>query len=97
MALHEAFQRASEWQADIIIYQAGMDCHQVDPYGSAWFSTELIQKREEIVFNLAKKSGIPIMFVLAGGYQNLEDLVKLHVQTFQTAYDVYYNKKDEKK
>lgn len=97
MALHEAFQRASEWQADIIIYQAGMDCHQADPYGSAWFSTELIQKREEIVFNLAKKSGIPIMFVLAGGYQNLEDLVKLHVQTFQTAYDVYYNKKDEKK
>ena len=93
MALHEAFQKAEEWQADIIIYQAGMDCHQADPYGSAWFSTELIQKREEIVFNMAKRQGIPIMFVLAGGYQDLDDLVQLHVQTFQTAHQIYYEKK----
>ncbi|MEG0344778.1 MAG: histone deacetylase, partial [Acinetobacter sp.] len=77
----------------IIIYQAGMDCHQADPYGSAWFSTELIQKREEIVFNMAKRQGIPIMFVLAGGYQDLNDLVHLHVQTFQTAHHIYYEKK----
>lgn len=92
VALHEAFQRAEEWKADIIIYQAGMDCHQADPYGSAWFSTELIQKREEIVFNMAKRQGIPIMFVLAGGYQDLNDLVQLHVQTFQTAHQIYYPK-----
>ena len=90
MALHEAFQKAEEWQADIIIYQAGMDCHQADPYGSAWFSTEFIQKREEVVFSMAKKAGIPLMFVLAGGYQNLDDLVKLHVSTFQIAHQVYY-------
>ena len=90
MALHEAFQKAEEWQADIIIYQAGMDCHQADPYGSAWFSTEFIQKREEVVFSMAKKAGTPLMFVLAGGYQNLDDLVKLHVSTFQIAHQVYY-------
>lgn len=90
MALHEAFQKAEEWQADIIIYQAGMDCHQADPYGSAWFSTEFIQKREKVVFSMAKKAGIPLMFVLAGGYQNLDDLVKLHVSTFQIAHQVYY-------
>ena len=67
-----------------------MDCHQADPYGSAWFSTEFIQKREEVVFSMAKKAGIPLMFVLAGGYQNLDDLVKLHVSTFQIAHQVYY-------
>ncbi|MEG0483491.1 MAG: histone deacetylase [Acinetobacter sp.] len=92
VALHEAFQRATEWKADIIIYQAGMDCHQADPYGSSWFSTELIKKREEIVFNMAKREGIPIMFVLAGGYQDLDDLVHLHVQTFETAHQIYYPK-----
>lgn len=90
MALHEAFQRAQEWQADIIIYQAGMDCHQADPYGSTWFTTELIHKRDEMVFNMAKKAGIPIMFVLAGGYQNLEDLTALHTQTFHSAYRIFY-------
>lgn len=92
MALHEAFQRANEWKADIIIYQAGMDCHQADPYGSAWFTTELIQKRDEMVFNLAKRDNIPIMFVLAGGYQNLDDLAKLHAETFHIAHRIYYGK-----
>ena len=90
MALHEAFQKAEDWQADIIIYQAGMDCHQADPYGSAWFTTELIKKRDEMVFNMAKNAGIPIMFVLAGGYQDLDDLTALHTQTFHSAYQVYY-------
>ena len=90
VALHEGFQRANEWKADIIIYQAGMDCHKDDPYGSSWFTTELIQKRDEMVFNLAKKSGIPIMFVLAGGYQNLEALATLHAGTFHSAHKIYY-------
>lgn len=89
LALHEGFQKAVEWQADLIIYQAGMDCHQLDPFGSAWFSSELIQKREEMVFTLAKRHQIPIMFVLAGGYQNLPDLVDLHLKSFQAAVDIY--------
>lgn len=58
--------------------------------GASWFSTELIEKRDEIVFRLAKKHQLPLMFVLAGGYQALPELVKLHVGTFQTAYQTYY-------
>ncbi len=34
IAIHEAFQAALDWKADLIIYQAGMDCHQDDPCGS---------------------------------------------------------------
>jgi acetoin utilization deacetylase AcuC-like enzyme len=90
LAIHQAFQRALDWNADLIIFQAGMDCHQDDPCGSSWFSTELIEKRDEIVFRLAKKHQLPLMFVLAGGYQALPELVKLHVGTFQTAYQTYY-------
>lgn len=90
LAIHQAFQRALDWNADLIIFQAGMDCHQNDPCGSSWFSTELIEKRDEIVFRLAKKHQLPLMFVLAGGYQALPELVKLHVGTFQTAYQTYY-------
>ena len=89
LALHEGFQRAVAWGADLIIYQAGMDCHQDDPCGSSWFSTELIQKREEIVFGLAKRHSLPIMFVLAGGYQDIGALVKLHLKTFHAAYDTF--------
>lgn len=91
LALHEAFRRAQDWGADLIIYQAGMDCHQDDPFGSTWFTRALLQKREEMVFGLAKQSQIPLLFVLAGGYQALEPLVDLHVMTFQSALKVYGN------
>lgn len=92
LAIHDAFKRAMEWDADLIVYQAGMDCHQDDPCGSSWFSTELIEKRDEMIFRLAKKNNIPLMFVLAGGYQALPELVELHVSTFKTAYETYYSK-----
>ena len=91
MAIYEAFQRAIDWQADIIVYQAGMDCHQHDPFGSKWLTTELIEKREELVFSLAKKHKIPIMFVMAGGYQPLPELVPLHLKTFEIAHRVFYS------
>lgn len=84
-AIFEAFQYASRWETDLMIYQAGMDCHQHDKYGSKWLTTELLFERDRIVFEMAKKMKIPMLFVLAGGYQNLTDLVPLHVNTFKAA------------
>ncbi|OTG66775.1 histone deacetylase [Acinetobacter silvestris] len=90
-AVVEGFEHALDWQADLIIYQAGMDCHQNDRCGSKWFTTEMLYQRDLMVFKLAKKYDIPIMFVLAGGYQKLDDLVPLHVNTFKAANQVYFN------
>lgn len=89
-AIFEAFQYASRWEADLMIYQAGMDCHQHDKYGSKWLTTELLFERDRIVFEMAKKMKIPMLFVLAGGYQNLTDLVPLHVNTFKAANEIYF-------
>ena len=89
-AIFEAFQYASHWEADLIIYQAGMDCHQLDKYGSKWFTTELLYERDRLVFEMAKKMKIPLLFVLAGGYQELDDLVPLHVNTFKAANEIYF-------
>jgi len=89
-AIFEAFQYASGWEADLMIYQAGMDCHQDDKYGSKWLTTELLFERDRIVFEMAKKMKIPMLFVLAGGYQNLTDLVPLHVNTFKAASEIYF-------
>lgn len=89
-AIEEGFVAAQAWQADLIIYQAGMDCHQDDPHGSVWFSSDLLEKRDELVFRLAKKSQIAMLFVLAGGYQKLAKLIPLHVRSFEIAQQVYY-------
>lgn len=89
-AIFEAFQYASRWETDLMIYQAGMDCHQHDKYGSKWLTTELLFERDRIVFEMANKMKIPMLFVLAGGYQNLTDLVPLHVNTFKAANEIYF-------
>ncbi|ENX38847.1 hypothetical protein [Acinetobacter courvalinii] len=90
-AIFEAFQYASRWEADLMVYQAGMDCHQHDKYGSRWLTTELLFERDRIVFDMAKKMKIPLLFVLAGGYQALDDLVPLHVNTFKAANEIYFS------
>ncbi|WP_410210088.1 histone deacetylase [Aquirhabdus sp.] len=88
-ALQEGFELIRAQRPDLVIYQAGMDCHQADPYGSSWFDSAAVYRRDSLVFEFAKREQIPIMFVLAGGYQALPDLVKLHVSTFQAANQFY--------
>lgn len=89
-AVKEGLQMAQTWQADLIIYQAGMDCHYRDPFGSQWFVDEMIFERDAVVLESIKRMGIPLMFVMAGGYQNLRDLVPLHVSTYRTVRDIYF-------
>lgn len=92
--VHEGIAKAKEWGADLIIYQAGADCHQKDPFGSAWFTKGMMYERDFTVFENVSQMGIPLMFVLAGGYQQMETLVPLHVNTFKAANMVYFNKVD---
>ncbi|MEC7118650.1 MAG: histone deacetylase [Pseudomonadota bacterium] len=90
-ALEAGFAQILAWQTDLLIYQAGMDCHQLDPFGSDWFDSESLYQRDRLVFDFAKQHGIPIVFVLAGGYQALPALTELHVGTFVAAQSVYFS------
>lgn len=90
-ALEEAFKKAKEWQADLIIYQAGADPHVDDPVSSGTMTTDQLLERDRIVFRFCKAEKIPVLFVLAGGYQTPieEKLVPLHLNTFKAAYEEY--------
>lgn len=90
-ALEEAFRTASEWKADLIIYQAGADPHVDDPLGSESMTTEQLLERDRMVFAHFHRAGIPLFFVLAGGYQEPieEKLVPLHLITFRAAFEEY--------
>ncbi|PTQ89990.1 histone deacetylase [Agitococcus lubricus] len=89
--LEEGFSHVLDWQTDLLIYQAGVDCHQADPFGSAWFDTTSLYERDKMVFEFAKRHNIPILFVLAGGYQAFHQLVELHINTFIAANQVYFS------
>jgi acetoin utilization deacetylase AcuC-like enzyme len=90
-ALDEGLRQMSEWAVDLIIFQAGADPHENDPLGSLGLTTEQLRLRDRRVFEYAKREGVPILFVLAGGYQiPIETaLAPLHVTTFAEAVDVF--------
>jgi acetoin utilization deacetylase AcuC-like enzyme len=77
---------------DLIIYQAGADTHIDDPIGFTGLTTEQFQIRDDFVFSTIKSYGIPVLFVMAGGYQAdiIGKLAPLHVSTFRSAKTIFY-------
>ena len=90
-ALDEAFDKIESWRPDLILYQAGADPHINDPLGSLGMTTEQMFERDRIVFQRCKERRVPVLFVLAGGYQEPIEtkLLPLHVNTFRAAQAVW--------
>lgn len=57
---------------DLVLYQAGADIHVDDPLGGLLTTGQMIE-RDRLVFQGCAKHGIPLVFVLAGGYQRDEN------------------------
>lgn len=87
-ALELAFEKVDEWGADLVIYQAGADPHVNDPLGSVGMTTDQMRERDRRVFDGLRDRNVPVLFVLAGGYQEpiREKLMPLHVNTFEEAF-----------
>lgn len=66
---------------DVILFQAGADPHVDDPLGGV-LTSEQMQRRDRIVFENAKKIGVPVAWNLAGGYQSpLRKVLDIHDAT----------------
>lgn len=75
---------------DLCIYNAGMDADErCEVGGLPGIDAAILKKREAIVFDWAKSRGVPIAFVLAGGYSGTtlsqDELVALHRLTIESA------------
>ncbi len=74
----------------LCIYNAGMDPHENCSIGGLQgIDNDMLAERERFVFEWCRKRGIPIAFVLAGGYVSpslsRDDLVALHRLTLLDA------------
>lgn len=92
-ALYRAFQQARTWRPDLILYQAGVDCHVDDPIGRGSLTEEDLARRDRMVFDFCRAEGIPVAFSLAGGYRSLESTTALHLNTFRAALSVYRSRR----
>jgi len=73
---------------DLLIYNAGMDPHE-EAGGLDGITADMLAQREDFVFSWAAQHGVPVAWVLAGGYigQNfpMSDVVALHRFTVEAA------------
>jgi acetoin utilization deacetylase AcuC-like enzyme len=88
-ALEQAAALVAAHRPDLIIYQAGADCHLHDPKSMAKLSTRQLIERDDFVFRMAHSLGIPLLFVVAGGYQRVDHIVTLNLNTVRAAHRVY--------
>jgi glycine/D-amino acid oxidase-like deaminating enzyme len=85
--LSSAIDRA---KPDVLLYQAGADPYQEDPYSPLKVDHEALRARDTFVFETARARGLPVMWVLAGGYTpDVTKVVRVHVNTFLAANDVF--------
>jgi acetoin utilization deacetylase AcuC-like enzyme len=75
---------------DLILYQAGADPYREDPYSPLDVGLDDLATRDERVFAAARAAGIPIAWVLAGGYtKEISKVVEVHANTFAAAAAVF--------
>src|SRR5260370_30165043 len=74
---------------DLIFYVGGADPYREDQLGGLALTIEGLQKRDRLVFEHARRMGIPVASTLAGGYaRRVADTVRIHVNTIIAARDV---------
>ncbi|HWZ55705.1 MAG TPA: histone deacetylase [Verrucomicrobiae bacterium] len=74
---------------DLIFYVGGADPYREDQLGGLALTIEGLQKRDRLVFERARRAGIPVASTLAGGYaRRVADTVRIHVNTIIAARDV---------
>lgn len=84
-ALREAEILVDTHRPDLLVYQAGADCHEDDPKSLTGLTTAQLFERDVAVFRIARQRSIPILFVVAGGYQGADRVARLNANTVRAA------------
>src|SRR5262249_4402677 len=77
------------FRPDIVVYVGGADPFCEDQLGGLWLTKNGLKTRDKRVFEEAWRRGVPVATTLAGGYaRNVEDTVRIHVNTIVAAREV---------
>ncbi len=92
-ALERAVVRAFDgFHANLLFYIGGADPYREDQLGGLSLTREGLSRRDRMVFEHARRAGVPVVTTLAGGYaRQVEDTVRIHVNTILAARDLASN------
>ncbi len=72
------------------MYIAGADPYFDDQLGGLGLTMEGVAARDRLVLEMCRSNNVPVAVTLAGGYaRNVEDTVKIHVNTIKVARDCF--------
>jgi acetoin utilization deacetylase AcuC-like enzyme len=85
--LMQALPRILErFSPELIFYQAGVDVLAGDRFGKLALTMTGVGERDRIVREFARRSGLPLVITLGGGYaRDLHSIVMAHCQTVKVA------------
>ena len=82
-------QALDEFCPEMVFYVGGADPYCEDQLGGLSLTKKGLMERDRRVFEEARRRDIPVANTLAGGYaRNVEDTVRIHVNTILAARDV---------
>ena len=88
--MREALPLIAARRPELLLYQAGADPYYEDPYSPLGLDHDDLRARDRFVFEFARAQGIPIAWVLAGGYtEDVMKVVRVHLNTFEAWRSVY--------
>jgi len=87
-ALHRVQDLLREVRPDLVLYQAGTDCHVGDPKSSVGLTTRRFIERDLFVLRATRRLDIPVVVVAAGGYQKASAIAALNTATVRCALHV---------
>ncbi len=75
---------------DFIFYQCGVDILATDKLGRLNLTIQGCKKRDEIVFQLVKQLGVPVVCSMGGGYSpDIKTIIEAHANTFRVAVKLF--------
>jgi len=88
--LHAHFPRIyREFRPNLVIYLAGADPYEKDQLGGLAVTKAGLKERDKIVIENARRLGIAVAVVMAGGYAlEIKDTVDIHLNTVRIAQRV---------
>ncbi len=88
--MREALPLIAARRPQLLLYQAGADPYYEDPYSPLALDHDDLRMRDRFVFEFARAQGLPIAWVLAGGYtEDVTKVVRVHLHTFDAWRSVF--------
>ncbi len=82
-------QAFNDGHPDLLFYLGGADAYREDQLGGLGLTIEGLERRDRLVYEYARRHHVPVAITLAGGYaRNVEDTVRIHVNTILAARDL---------